>query len=380
MTLFTLQEIEVAFDALIQGKIRNRRKSVAFESIGYCITAQNTSVLPVGTDGITTMHVLKTPESKVYFFNEILRLTNECIPNTDIPRIEFKQYKIKEITIDDTKKRTIVIPCLRDQVVVRCILNKLNQIGITDEENRPNPKIDALTRKVRNSILSGKPKKIIRTDITNYYPSINTANLLKKLEASHGDIIDSRMMHLIRKVLVDNKSKEGYSGLPLGVGFCVLLANYYISEMKLAYHFPGIDLIRFEDDVMFIVEDSIDENLILSKLDAIYEQFGINRSEKKTEIMGAMSDFKFVGVNYKEGKVFIGEEKFNKWKVSVADDIKKQFRDFTMLKVIDPNAEIPKNRDLVSKIWKAHKKGERSKVYQHSLKIQRINEEEINKD
>lgn len=377
MALFTLQEIEVAFDALIQGKIRNKRKSIAFDSIGFSITAQNTSVLPVGSDGITTMHVLKTLETKARFFDEIFRLTNECILDTDIPRIEFKKYKIKEITIDDTKKRTIVIPCLRDQVIVRCILNKLNQIGITDEANKPNPKIDDLTRKVRKSILSGNPKKIIRTDIANYYPSINTENLLEKLKSSHGDLIEPRLMHLIRKVLLDNKSNAGYSGLPLGVGFCVLLANYYISQMKLDIHFPEAELIRYEDDVMFIVNADADENLILSKLDAIYEDFGIKRSEKKTEIIDAMSEFKFVGVNYKEGSVFIGEEKFNKWKISVADDIKKQFRDFSMFKILSPHVEIPNNKDLVNTIWKAHKKGSRSKVYQHSLRIQKINEEAI---
>lgn len=378
MTLFTLQEIEVAFDALIKGKIRNKRKSIALESIGYSITAQNTSVLPVGCDGITTMHVLKTPETKARFFDEIFRLTNEYIPDTDIPRIEFKKYKIKEITIDDSKTRTIVIPCLRDQVVVRCVLNKLNQIGITDEENKPNPKIEVITRRVRNSILSGSPKKIIRTDITNFYPSINPEKLLDKLAFSHGHLIDPRIMHLIRKILIDNKSNEGYTGLPLGVGFCVLLANYYISEMKLTQHFPGADLIRYEDDVMFIVDADADENLILSKLDTIYEDFGIKRSEKKTEIIDAMSEFKFVGVNYKKGSVFIGEEKFNKWKVSVADDIKKQFRDFSMLKVVYPNFEMPQNKDLVNKIWKSHKRGERSKVYQHSLRIQRINQEDTN--
>jgi hypothetical protein len=184
-------------------------------------------------------------------------------------------------------------------------------------------------------------------------------------------------MHLIRKILIDNKSKEGYTGLPLGVGFCVLLANYYISEMKLSQHFPGVDLIRYEDDVMFIVDADADENLILSKLDAIYEDFGIKRSEKKTEIIDAMSEFKFVGVNYKEGNVFIGEEKFNKWKISVADDIKKQFRDFSMLTILSPHIEIPNNKDLVNTIWKSHKKGSRSKVYQHSLRIQKINEEVV---
>jgi len=377
MSLFTMEEIEAAFAAMIAGKIRNRTKSIALESIGTYLNAQNTSVMPVGTDGITTMHVLKTPEKKVQFFKEIFRLVNECIEGPTIPKITFKKYKIKNKVIDETKTRTVIIPCLRDQVVIRCILNKLNSIGIVDEENKPNPDVVELTTKIRNLILSGGPKKIIRTDIANYYPSINTEKLLQLLQASHGHLIDPRIMNLIRKVLIDNKSKDGYSGLPLGVGFCVLLANYYIAQMKLSEHFQGIDLVRYEDDIMFIVDEKVDENEILARLDAIYDEFGIKRSEKKTEIFDAMSAFKYIGVNYEGGKVFIGDEKFTKWKVSVAKDIKKQFRDFSILKTYDSNVSVPSNKELVNKIWKAHKKGERSKVYQHSIRIQKINESEI---
>ncbi len=377
MSLFTMEEIEAAFAAMIAGKIRNRTKSIALESIGTYLNAQNTSVMPVGSDGITTMHVLKTPEKKAQFFKEIFRLVNECIEGTTIPKITFKKYKIKNKVIDETKTRTVIIPCLRDQVVIRCILNKLNSIGIVDEENKPNPDVVELTTKIRNLILSGGPKKIIRTDIANYYPSINTEKLIQLLEASHGHLIDPRIMNLIRKVLIDNKSKDGYSGLPLGIGFCVLLANYYIAQMKLAEHFQGIDLVRYEDDIMFIVDQKVDENEILARLDAIYDEFRIKRSEKKTEVFDAMSTFKYIGVNYEEGKVFIGDEKFTKWKVSVAKDIKKQFRDFSILKTYDSNVSVPSNKELVNKIWKAHKKGERSKVYQHSIRIQKINELEI---
>lgn len=377
MSLFTMGEIENAFDVLIAGKLRNKRRSIAFESIGYRFTGANTSVLPVGTDGITTMHVLKTPETKVHFLNEIYRLTNQCIAGTNDPRIKFKKFKVKTIKMDETKSRTVVIPCLRDQVVVRCILNKLNDIGITDEANKPNPKVIDLTKKVRNLILKGGPKKIIRTDITNYYPSISPERLIQKLEVSHGHLIDPKIMCLIKKILLENESKHKYTGIPLGVGFCVLLANYYISQMNLAAHFPGIEIIRYEDDVMFIVEKDIDEKEILAKLDAIYEEFGIKRSEKKTEVLDAMSEFKFIGVNYANGKVFISEDRMNKWKVSVADDVKKQFRDFFIMKAYHPDVEMPSNKELVNKIWSGHKRGIRSKSFPHSIKVKHLNDEPI---
>ena len=132
MELFSYDEIKSAFDSLLQGKLRNKRKSYALEYVGHKVNGENVSLLPVGTDGITTIHVLKDENSLNNFLKEIYRLTNECYPGTDVPRIEVKKYKIKEIAIDETKSRTIVIPCLRDQVVVRCVLNKMNQLILVD--------------------------------------------------------------------------------------------------------------------------------------------------------------------------------------------------------------------------------------------------------
>lgn len=373
--LFTYAEIEEAFESLLQGKIKNKRKSYAFESIGFTVTGSNTSLLPVGTDGMTTMHVLKNKQTKEHFLNEIYRLINECNPNTDIPRIELKKYKIKEIVTNETKKRVIVIPCLRDQVVVRCILNRLNTIGITSEENKPNPKVDVLTKKIRNIINADNRKKIIRTDISNYYPSVDVNILLRCLEVSHGKCIGAGIMHLIRKILIDNKSKDSYTGLPVGVGFCVLLANYYIGQMALSTHFAEAEIIRYEDDFLFIINENEDEQAFLAKLDQIFFRYGISRNLNKTEILNTASEFKFIGVNYKEGKVSLGEEKMKQWKIRVVEDIKKQFRDFAVVKSLHPGIEIPSNTKIVNTIWKDHKKGLRSKTYRHSLRIKGINEE-----
>jgi hypothetical protein len=63
------------------------------------------------------------------------------------------------------------------------------------------------------------------------------------------------------------------------------------------------------------------------------------------------------------------------WKIRVVEDIKKQFRDFAVVKSLHPGIEIPSNIKIVNTIWKDHKKGLRSKTYRHSLRIKGINEE-----
>lgn len=377
MELFSYDEIKSAFDSLLQGKLRNKRKSYALEYVGHKVNGENVSLLPVGTDGITTIHVLKDENSLNNFLKEIYRLTNECYPGTDVPRIEVKKYKIKEIAIDETKSRTIVIPCLRDQVVVRCVLNKLNQLILVDEENRPNQKIDVLTRKIRNSILEKPGKKMLRTDISNFYPSVNVDKLLDMLTLSHGNLLDDRLLQLIRKILVNNKSAGLYNGLPVGVGFCVLLANYYISRMKLSLNFPGIELVRYEDDLLFIMDKEVDESMVLKKLDQIFSQFSLKRNVEKTEVMDALAEFKFLGVYFNKGFVSTGEEKIKQWKTRVNEDIRRQFKEIDMVKILYPDLALPSNKDLVNIIWRAHLTGERSKVFKHANRIRKINEEKI---
>ena len=377
MELFSYDEIKSAFDSLLQGKLRNKRKSYALEYVGHKVNGENVSLLPVGTDGITTIHVLKDENSLNNFLKEIYRLTNECYPGTDVPRIEVKKYKIKEIAIDETKSRTIVIPCLRDQVVVRCVLNKMNQLILVDEENRPNQKIDVLTRKIRNSILAKPGTKMLRTDISNFYPSVNVDKLLDMLPLTHGNLLDDRLLQLIRKILVNNKSAGLYNGLPVGVGFCVLLANYYVSQMKLSLNFPGIELVRYEDDLLFIMDKEVDESMVLKKLDQIFSQFSLNRNVEKTEVMDALAEFKFLGVYFNEGFVSTGEEKIKQWKTRVNEDIRRQFKEIDMFKILYPDLALPSNKDLVNIIWRAHKTGERSKVFKHANRIRKINEEKI---
>lgn len=373
--LFTLDEITKAFKALVNAKVKNKRRSTAFRDFDLFYNPRKFSLLPIGLDGQTTIHVYATEETKEKFLWEIYRLLNDFEKErTQTPRFAFKKFKTVEYETKPGKIRKMSIPCLRDQVVVRCILNRLNQIGIVDAENKPNQNIPALTAKIKGLIHSNPKRQIIRTDIKDFYPSVNTEKLLTLLEASHGAQIGSRLMDLIRKALVDNKSAGSYTGLPLGMGTSVLLANYYISHLGLSHFYKGVNVIRYEDDLIMFLDEGVDAEDVKKKLDEKLTEFGLTRNEDKTVVQSCMAPFIFLGVSYDNGNVSVTEERMKKWKEDVKSDIHNEIINYRTLELINPQAVIPKRKEIVDMIWKQHQRGKRSYFHQHYLKIKAINE------
>ena len=372
--LFTFNEIESALKGLVDSKLKNKRQKISMLGYEPFYDPKKFSMLPIGLDGVTTPHIYKSDEAKEEFLYEIYRLVNLYEKNRpNIPKLNFKKFKVLDIETKPGKSRKIAIPCLRDQVVVRCILNRLNNIGIVDDANKPNQNIPKLTQSIKKLIEENPSRTIIRSDIKNFYPSVDTNKLVNLLQASHGEIIGERLMALIKKALIDNKSKNDYTGLPVGMGTSVLFANYYISQLGLTYFYEGVNLIRYEDDVLMFLNEGIDPEDVKSKLDQKLATFGLERNIEKTEIMASMSPFVFLGVSYENGQVSISKERYKKWITDVNKDIQDEIKNFRAIELIDPNVKKPSNKELIDTIWKAHKFGNRSYFHQHYLKIKAIN-------
>ncbi len=371
--LFTFEEIANALKGMVQSKIKNKRRSTAFKDFDLFYNPKKFSLLPIGLDGQTTIHVYETEEKKQAFIWGIYRLVNDFEKGSKvIPKYSFKKFKLVAYETKPGKLRKISIPCLRDQVVVRCILNRLNEIGIVDPENKPNQNIPAITAKIKGLINAHPNRQIIRTDIKDFYPSVNTEKLLTLLETTHGEVIGARLLALIRKAILDNKSAGTYTGLPLGMGTSVLLANYYIAQLGLAHFYEGVNAKRYEDDLIMFLDEGVDANDVIIKLDEKLAAFGLTRNEQKTEVLGCMDPFIFLGVCYDKGNVSLTEERLKKWEEDVKSDIHDEIRNYRTLELIQPGAFIPKRKDIVDMIWKQHKRGKRSYFYQHLLKIKAI--------
>jgi hypothetical protein len=373
--LFTMQEIKAALDGLVNAKVKNKRCSTAFNQFELFYDPKKFSLLPIGMDGQTTIHIYESDEKINKFIWGIYRLVNDYEKGSKIiPKVEFKKFKVLEFETKPGKKRKIVIPCLRDQVIIRCILNRLNKIGIIDQDNKPNQNIPKLTAKIRELIKENPERKIIRTDIKDFYPSVNTKKLLVKLQETHGHEIGPRLMALITKALLENKTSNKYTGLPVGMGTSVLFANYYISQLKLNEIIEGVQVIRYEDDLLLFIESNIDSEIVKTKLDEVLIAYDLKRNEEKTEILNCMSPFVFVGVSYESGNVSLSKERKDKWIEDVKKDINDEIRNYRTLEIVLPESKVPSRKEIVDMIWKEHKGGKRSYFYQHYLKIKTISE------
>jgi hypothetical protein len=177
---------------------------------------------------------------------------------------------------------------------------------------------------------------------------------------------------LIRKAISENKSVGTYTGLPLGMGTSVLLANYYISQLVLANFYDGVNAIRYEDDLIMFLDEGVDAVDVIKKLDEKLTAFELTRNDQKTEVLSCMDPFVFLGVSYDKGNVSLTEERIKKWKEDVKSDIHDEIRNYRTLELIQPGAVIPKRKEIVDMIWKQHKRGKRSYFHQHLLKIKAI--------
>ncbi len=373
--LFSMEEIKKALKGLVNGKVKNKRRSTALKDYDLFYNPQKFSLLPIGLDGQSTIHVYESEETKEKFLWDIYRLVNDFENGSDhVPKFTFKKFMCLSFGTKPEKIRKISILCLRDQVVVRCILNKLNEIGIVDDDNKPNQNIPAITAKIRGFIKSQPTRQIIRTDIKDFYPSVDTVKLLSLLELSHGSQIGPRLMALIRKSLIDNKSAHEYTGLPLGMGTSVLLANYYIAQLNLSNFYEGVTVVRYEDDLILFLDEGVDAEDVKLKLDLTLTQFGLKRNEAKTAVLSCMDTFLFLGVCYDKGSVSLPEERRQKWIQDVKNDIHEEIKNYRTLELLNTNATIPSRRAIVDLIWKKHKLGKRSYFYQHQLKIKALNE------
>jgi hypothetical protein len=60
--------------------------------------------------------------------------------------------------------------------------------------------------------------------------------------------------------------------------------------MELSAHFAEAEIIRYEDDFLFIINENEAEQAFLAKLDQIFFRYGISRNHNKTEILNAASN------------------------------------------------------------------------------------------
>ncbi|WP_069285321.1 RNA-directed DNA polymerase [Aerococcus urinaeequi] len=210
-----------------------------------------------------------------------------------------------------------------------------------------------------NSLIPSINLMIIRTDIKNFFPSVNKHKLYKKLKSSN--LLYRSTFNELQSIFF-TKSIEG---IPLGLPFSNVLAEVYLEQFDndILYHFNPTFYFRYVDDIIiinYLDNFNFENKKIMELLSNIFKSNSLQINQSKTIISRYINQFKhppkshfsfsYLGYyfesvenesdpNKKDGKlkISIAEKKFKK----IVNNIKSYFylykkskqtdRDFWML-------------------------------------------------
>lgn len=173
------------------------------------------------------------------------------------------------------------------------------------------------------SDLTATPQKfyVIKSDIKNFFPSINKHKLYKKLVKS--SLLKDHSIDIIKKFIFNSS----ISGIPLGMQFSNALSEVYLEDFDDAIRreFAPIFYVRYVDDILMIksypksmtIDKYSEKNLLFNLL----EQIDLSANESKTEIYEYTPsintlNFEYLGYNFnifdKKLHIDIAKKKYDK--------------------------------------------------------------------
>lgn len=131
---------------------------------------------------------------------------------------------------------------------------------------------------------------IVRTDIKNYYPSINKHKLYRKISGSN--VLSNKSLTILKKFLFNKK----YQGVPLGLPFSNHLSELYSEDLdkKIKSKIKPLVYFRYIDDIIFIhylVKPLTNKDFRkykqkrLGELNNLFAEFGLLLNTDKTKII-----------------------------------------------------------------------------------------------
>ena len=232
---------------------------------------------------------------------------------------------------------------LRDESL-RCELEALN-IEIINKFSLGIPSRNAIIKSLiqflsqgsiycNQSNLTATPQKfyVIKSDIKNFFPSINKHKLYKKLVKS--SLLKDHSIDIIKKFIFNSS----ISGVPLGMQFSNALSEVYLEDFDDAIRreFAPIFYVRYVDDILMIksypkgmtIDKDSEKNLLFSLLNEI----SLSANETKTDIFEyglANNELKFdyLGYNFniKDKKLYIDISK-NKYDKKILNRLTRYFK------------------------------------------------------
>ena len=197
---------------------------------------------------------------------------------------------------------------------------------------------DAVAR-VRQGLAEGCDH-VLESDIADFFPSIDHAQLLARLD----EILprrDQRLRGLLADILAcgyshGNGAAEARTrGLPLGSPLSPLLANLYLDRFDARIGMEGVRLIRYADDFIILTQGIEAAHRLLGLASATLSDMGLALNLDKTAVRPIAEGFTFLGIR------FGADAEAEAYTRETADALKKP------LYVIEPYTSLGLNRDAI---------------------------------
>lgn len=215
------------------------------------------------------------------------------------------RLELKDVNTEIINKFSLVLP--NRNAIIKSLIQFLSQGSIYCNQSN----------------LTATPQKfyVIKSDIKNFFPSINKHKLYKKLVKS--SLLKDPSMDIIKKFIFNSD----ISGVPLGMPFSNALSEVYLEEFDDAIRreFSPIFYVRYVDDILIIKSYpksmTIDKNSEKNLLFSLLEQIDLSANESKTDIYEYTPsvntlNFEYLGYNFnisdKKLHIDISKKKYDK--------------------------------------------------------------------
>jgi hypothetical protein len=158
---------------------------------------------------------------------------------------------------------------------------------------------------------------ILRTDISDYYNSVDRNQLF--IELKNVDGIRPELLTLVKHWLsnieyrdaISGKKQKLKTGLPQGVSLSSLLAEFYLTSIEAQI---GTGYFRYVDDIIVVAENREEASLTLKKLRGLMQEKKLQLSRPKTKIAPLSSGIDWVGLIHFSNKIIAPEHKYAEWR------------------------------------------------------------------
>lgn len=214
---------------------------------------------------------------------------------------------LKKIEIDkpdSKKKRPIGLSAIKDKVVQRTLYNSLNPyFDKTFSDASYAYRADKSTLKAINRTTDYINKKnfiIVKTDIENFFETIDHDILLKMLDEEIKDKLIIRLISLFLQVggFKNQNYDEHFYGVYQGDILSPLLSNIYLDTLDKFLEKQDVNFVRYADDFVMLFQTKDRAYKMLKKVKKFLKSLHLKLSFEKTTIAHIKDGFSFLGINF----------------------------------------------------------------------------------